>query len=65
MVEWFRASLSHLGMGSNPCHDTCVLGQDAHNTLLFTQGHKRVPARVEVDIKFEKAFGAPRQPEPV
>ena len=46
-------------MGSNPGRDTCVLEQDSLlKLLLFTQGYKLVPARVEVDIVNEKAFGA-------
>ncbi len=50
-------------MGSNPGHDICVLEQDTLlKLLLFTQGYKWVPARVEVDIVFEKAFGKPQQP---
>ena len=42
-------------MGSNPGRDTCVLEQDTLlKLLLFTQGYKWVPARVEVDIVNEK-----------
>ncbi len=33
----------------------CVLEQDAL-LLLFTKEYKRAPARIEVDIIFEKAF---------
>ena len=43
-------------MGSNPCHDTCVLEQDTLlKLLLFTQGYKWVPARVAIDT-VEKHF---------
>ncbi len=31
--------------------------------LYFTHGYNRVPVMVEVDIVFEKAFGAPWQPD--
>ena len=68
MAEWFRASNSssggsdHWSVGSNPSHDTCALEQDTLlQLLLFIQGYKWVPARVEVDTVFEKAFGTPQQ----
>ena len=42
--------------GSIPGHYTCVIEQDAIlQLLLFTQRYKWVPARVNVDIVFEKA----------
>ena len=54
--------LSHRSVGSNPGSDTCVLEQDSLLCLLlYTYGHKWVPAMVQVDIVYEKAFGAPRQ----
>ena len=38
-------------------HDISVLEQDASpKLLLYNQGYKCVPARVEVDIVYEKAF---------
>ncbi len=68
MAERLRASnssLFHRGVGSNhgTVQDTCVLEQDAlKQLLLFTDGYKWVPERVESDIVFEKAFRVPRQP---
>ena len=51
--------LSNQSLGSIPCHDTCVLEQDAFlELLLFTQEYKWVPAKVEVYIVYERAFGA-------
>ena len=48
--------LSHQSVGSNPGRDTCVHEQETLlQLLLFTQGYKWVPVRVEVDIVFEKA----------
>ena len=50
---------SHHSVGWNPDRDTCVLKQDTlMKWILFTPG---VPARVEVDIVNEKAFGARNQ----
>ena len=49
-------------MGSNPGRDTCVHEQyTLLQLLLFTEGYKWDPARVDVDIVNKKAFGAPRQ----
>ena len=57
-------------MGSNPGPDTCVFEQDILLYLLFFThyGYKWVTARVdmvEVDIVYEKAFGALRLPRAV
>ena len=69
MAERFSASDSHsdgwvvlmwVRILAATC-GTCVLEQDTLLwLLLFTQEYKWVPARVEVDIVFEKVSGALR-----
>ena len=57
-----RVVIKVQSVGLNPGRGTCVL--DEQDTLLqlllFTQGYKCVPPRVEVDIVYEKVFGALR-----
>ena len=64
MAEGLRASNSRSGAESPECgfeswSCPCVREQDTLlQLLLFTQGYNWVPARVEVDIVYEKATSA-------